>query len=411
MALLNVDTDIVFIVDTSGSMGSYINNVKNAISSFADSLSGESVDFRLGLVEFGYSGLYSENNLYIKSYGFTEDVETFKTALTALNDSGAYEYGLNAIETALAMDFRDGVNKRFIVLTDEGYQENNYNSASDLSYSQTLSDMQAAGVTLDVVGETNMYEDGCQYEWEPLANATGGKFYDINGLNRDGDLTSTFEEIAGTIVYVDVDLGDVPDSATGVFVISESMSSGAIFKASAEEGDEVVGTIASSNTYVADAATDYRQVITIPEGWKVTATEKSDTLYVIGNDVTVAGGDGNDAFSVASEVTNIALSDFTANVDSLSFSATIPEGSLEQTTAGSALLLTSDDMNITFRNTSALTESLANQNVNNGGVTNTISELINSPDIVPDEPDKLVVNPDSSMRMSFSRWTYGFNPA
>ena len=171
MATLTSDTDIVFIE---------ITKVKNALNNFADSLTDENVTFRIGLIDFGYDSNGSSSQ-YIKSHGFFEDVETFKNELASLRDSGSYEYGLKAIQTALNMDFREGSTVRFIMLTDEGYQENNSSSYSD-TYIQSdtiISSLNDSGIVLDVVGDIYDGKD----EYEPIANSTGGKFYDINSLD------------------------------------------------------------------------------------------------------------------------------------------------------------------------------------------------------------------------------------
>lgn len=156
MAILQANTDIVFLIDTTSSMSDEINRVKNSISNFADSLAAENVSFRLGLVDFGYS-YNGSSNQYVKNHGFFEDVEAFKNELSALTDSGGSEYGLTAIQSALGMDFNEGVTKRFIMLTDEGYEENDYSSSSYIQYDEALALMNNAGVVLDVVGEMDGY--------------------------------------------------------------------------------------------------------------------------------------------------------------------------------------------------------------------------------------------------------------
>ena len=121
-----------------------------------------------------------------KSNVFNENILTVKNKV-----GGIDEYGLTAIETALAMDYREGASKHFVVLTDAGYQE-------DSSISETtIANLNANSVKLDVIGMpydkgtwTDQYE--CQPEWEPIATVTGGAFYDING-----DYNSIFTSIGG----------------------------------------------------------------------------------------------------------------------------------------------------------------------------------------------------------------------
>ena len=178
--------DYVFIFDTSGSMSTYINQVKNIAANFTSQLTSLGVDYRLGIVE--YEGAES-----ISTYNFTNDVGTFTADVTTVADKAYYggweEYGLTAIETALSMNFRENATKHFIVITDEGYEEDSSASGT------TIANLNSNSVKLDVIGAT--YYD-CIGEWEPVANATGGHFYDING-----NFNSIFTSIATGVDLTD----------------------------------------------------------------------------------------------------------------------------------------------------------------------------------------------------------------
>ena len=413
MATLTSDTDIVFLVDTSGSMGDEITKVKNALNNFADSLTDENVTFRLGLIDFGYSSNDSSTQ-YIKSHGFFEDVETFKNEISTLNDYGGYEYGLTAIRTALEMDFREGATVRFIMLTDEGYEENNNSSYSDtyIQADSATSLLNTAGVVLDVVGKMDSsygYSNSCQNEYTPIANATGGNFYDIDSLDYTTILNDIVQEIVNQNDTVMVNLNDVGESETGVFVVSFASDSAtttstvATFKTSADASDTVVGNVTADKVYTAAADSEYRQNITIPENWNVTGTNNNDALYVTGNGISVGGGAGNDRFYLSSGVTDTNLVDFTPSEDYLSFGTTIPENSLKKSLLESMLCLSSDDIQLTFQNMTSVTSELLNKSVNNGGITNTIGQLLEG-------YASNFINPTEPVVMSLSRWSYGFNP-
>jgi hypothetical protein len=64
-------SDIVFVLDCSGSMGSYIQTVRNHINEFCDSLVARGIDYRLGGVTF--------STTVDKVYDFNQDVEQFKS--------------------------------------------------------------------------------------------------------------------------------------------------------------------------------------------------------------------------------------------------------------------------------------------------------------------------------------------
>ena len=204
-------TDIVFLFDTTGSMDTYITNVANAVSGFVDFLkSGKVTDYKLGIVSYEYS--------VDTNYDFTTDVETFQSqALAAAEkarDGGGTEYGLTALQTALNIGLRDNASKEFIVVTDEGYDENDSYYTGSFNKENTLAALKAAGVKVDVLGllaEKDPYaewrDNPCQVDWESFANATywigkenttvTGKFYDITATANYGDI---FRDLADKII-------------------------------------------------------------------------------------------------------------------------------------------------------------------------------------------------------------------
>ena len=92
--------------------------------------------------------------------------------------------------------------------------------------------------------------------------------------------------------------------------------------------------------------------------------------------------------------------------DRLSFENAIPERSLDYATE-TELELFSDDVHLTFQNQTKLTTNFLSYIVGNGDGSNTISELLINPPI----DAQTEINPDASVRMSFSHWDYGFEQA
>ena len=212
--------DIVFLLDNTGSMRQHISAVKNNIIPFANSLDEENINYRLGLVSFGD---VNEEIGKVKNYGFINS-ETFQsnveTILNGINDNDGGDYpesGLEALvqgdQSALAMINSSGADhKRFVVVTDASFhnqgESGDGDSSAYLDSSDVLNSLNDAGVVLDVIGRKGLdSSDSCQSEWEPLANATGGEFYDING-----NYSMIFEEIADEIFD---DISDGDDSSDG----------------------------------------------------------------------------------------------------------------------------------------------------------------------------------------------------
>lgn len=116
--------DIVFVVDTTGSMDYAISNVKANIENFVSMLERNKVDARFGLVE--YKDIYADGYNSTKSHGWYTDVEKLKQGLSSLNISGGGdtpESLVDALECARKMNYRTGVGKYIIVITDATYKE------------------------------------------------------------------------------------------------------------------------------------------------------------------------------------------------------------------------------------------------------------------------------------------------
>jgi len=111
--------DVVFLIDTSGSMGGAIAGVRNNVNAFADALAGSSIDVRLGLVQFGQSS-YSGAPQLFNGGNLTGDIDEFKGFVNTLYASGGYEPGFLALQKAAQeFTFRPGAQKVFLLISDE----------------------------------------------------------------------------------------------------------------------------------------------------------------------------------------------------------------------------------------------------------------------------------------------------
>lgn len=116
-----IKTDIVMIVDESGSMGTVQTNLRNNIGLFASILSAGGVDAQYGLVGYGNSSVVPRmlTNLTTPTL--------FATAAQGLQINGSTEPGytatafaLNALESQTSLfNFRGDAIKNFILFTDE----------------------------------------------------------------------------------------------------------------------------------------------------------------------------------------------------------------------------------------------------------------------------------------------------
>ncbi|MCR5487898.1 MAG: VWA domain-containing protein [Lachnospiraceae bacterium] len=132
--------DIVFVIDTTGSMGSYINNVKENLSAFVQQLNKYGVDLRISLIDYKDSTLRTGGEgVKVHKFGkknsvWTSDVEAVETELGNLTTTGGgdvRETPTNALAETLkpGFDWREDAAKFIFLLSDDGFK-----SRSDSDY-------------------------------------------------------------------------------------------------------------------------------------------------------------------------------------------------------------------------------------------------------------------------------------
>jgi len=124
--------DIVFVVDTTGSMSDAIYNVQDNINTFADKISNEyHVDMNYSLIEYrdieedGVDSTIAHTNL--SSRWFT-NVNTFKSEVSKLTVDGGGdipETPIDALELARKSNWRNGATKFVVLVTDASSKDDN----------------------------------------------------------------------------------------------------------------------------------------------------------------------------------------------------------------------------------------------------------------------------------------------
>lgn len=170
-------TDIVFIVDKSGSMDSHITDVANNIEKLVRDLESKNVQARLGLVDYESS----KNTTYHDFGGskFTTDTNAFIGKLKAIRTTGSDEEATTALShIATSPDYTWGTgknNRRFALLvTDEDIDLTLKTPTKDATL-KALQALQNAGISLTVVGKKYDEKD-----FDPLVKGTNGLYLDID---------------------------------------------------------------------------------------------------------------------------------------------------------------------------------------------------------------------------------------
>jgi len=141
--------DLLFLLDTSLAMKPRISTLLDGIGEFCSQLSAGGVNLRLGLVTFAES----VRNVF----SFTPDPEAFAAWLRSTQLSGdalAPSAALDALVRGLAMDFRPGSRKVFVLVSDSSVRQGvPGNEEGLLSLPQVAVALVDSGVQLFCVGD------------------------------------------------------------------------------------------------------------------------------------------------------------------------------------------------------------------------------------------------------------------
>ena len=172
--------DVVFVFDTTGSMGSQIAAVRDNIIQFAETLTKTNMDYRLGLVTFG--------DEIRETYEPMADVKKFKEIISKQTAEGGGddpENALEALETMRKMKFRDKAKVVAILITDAPFHA--MDSFTKLSILPVLKAIKEQKIVVYALGPHLE-----QYLW--MAAETGGSWYDVSR-----NFTELVEQLAASL--------------------------------------------------------------------------------------------------------------------------------------------------------------------------------------------------------------------
>ncbi len=168
------EADIIFVLDVTGSMGNEIDNVKNNIIEFTDSLSLRGIDYRLGMVTF----LDEIENIY----PFTKDAQYFQNLVSqqyAHGGGDGPENSLEALMKATEFEFITNAARTVIWITDADYHEND--NVTGLTKNEVINELLANEIIVHAIGNES-YKSSF---YDPIVISTGGNYYNIYGNFRD----------------------------------------------------------------------------------------------------------------------------------------------------------------------------------------------------------------------------------
>ena len=205
------NVDIIFAIDTTGSMGNTVNNVINNIQSFFTSFESDSLNIRVGLISF--KDLDVEGPFSTTSYGWFENPDELITQLQKLSITGGDdppESALDALMKATEMKTRIGAEKHIVLITDETYKKNysiqyvpfnaHFPQAPtpkileyELPISFYANNLKYLGYHVSVITNTNYYSN-----YRIFMDSTDGYLGNING-SFSNELSNIISEVKSDV--------------------------------------------------------------------------------------------------------------------------------------------------------------------------------------------------------------------
>jgi len=180
--------DIVFCIDTSGSMSPCFEGVKEHVSDFVSGIQSDlqkPMDYRVGLVAAGC--------LEFQHTDFTDRSEQFASWVSQAELSGGNELTLPAIDMCLDMEWRHGAHKVVVVLTDEPVAGGDQVEFQLSRLDELCAKVEALKVMLFIVAPP------CP-TYERLGNLDKAIYQELTGQDFEGeDFHELMEQIGKTV--------------------------------------------------------------------------------------------------------------------------------------------------------------------------------------------------------------------
>lgn len=171
--------EVVFVIDTTGSMSSAIAGVKNNVKIFSEKLVNDyNVDANFALIEFRdirVDGLNSTKIHKNNTSNWFTNVNTFKNKVDSLSVGGGGdtpETPIDGLEMARRLNWNDDATKFIILVTDASYKNDNQYGISDMN--EMIQQLQNDGIIVSAISSYKSY-------YNNLVTSTDGLYGHIYG--------------------------------------------------------------------------------------------------------------------------------------------------------------------------------------------------------------------------------------
>ncbi len=198
--------DLVFVIDTTGSMSDKIESLLATCSRFVEDFNALRLNQRIAIVSFGDLRVPGDK---IQNTAFTAEVEVTQRSLRNIprNNGGGNEgeSSLEALERALTLPFRSDAVKAIVLITDEAADQQRL-KADDMIGRLTEREM-----LVFVASPPHKY-------YQRMALRNGGQWYRISAHTRFNELLDLFRNLARTVSQVVSDVYQVGDGSVANYL-------------------------------------------------------------------------------------------------------------------------------------------------------------------------------------------------
>ncbi|HSS59893.1 MAG TPA: vWA domain-containing protein [Candidatus Limnocylindrales bacterium] len=180
--------DLVFVIDTTGSMNDKIDGLIESCQSFVDRLASRRIDWAAAVVGFGDLTVEGDR---IVATAFSSSAERVKTLLRGLprysGGGNEGESSLEALQAALNQPgYRDGAMKVVVLITDEPALQRK------LRPSEMTGRLREAGAIAFVLSPNLKY-------FRSMAGDTGGQWWNVDSGGDFSKILALFDKIASKV--------------------------------------------------------------------------------------------------------------------------------------------------------------------------------------------------------------------
>jgi Mg-chelatase subunit ChlD len=198
--------DLVFVIDTTGSMSDKIDGLLQTCAKFVDEFTALQLQQRIAIVAFGDLRVRGDK---IVRTDFTSNVEVTKKSLKKIprysGGGNKGESSLEAIEKALDLPFDADAVKVLILITDEPAHQKR------LQADEMTGRLAEREFLVFVVSPPLDY-------YKAMAKRNGGKWYKVSAKTDFTDLLQMFREMASRVSQVVLDVHEIGEGSVAKYL-------------------------------------------------------------------------------------------------------------------------------------------------------------------------------------------------